>query len=62
MGFVKAFSGALGGTFADQWKDFYGPRQGFQQQQLYFKQYHNVQMQVVVKTTKDLKILLQTVV
>ena len=28
MGFVKAFSGALGGTFADQWKDFYGPRQG----------------------------------
>ena len=28
MGFIKAFSGALGGTFADQWKDFYGPRQG----------------------------------
>lgn len=23
MGFIKAFSGALGGTFADQWKDFY---------------------------------------
>ncbi|MDR0944541.1 MAG: SPFH domain-containing protein [Bifidobacteriaceae bacterium] len=22
MGFIKAFSGALGGTFADQWKDF----------------------------------------
>jgi len=26
MGFIKAFSGALSGTFADQWKDFYGPR------------------------------------
>lgn len=23
MGFVKAFTGALGGSFADQWKDFY---------------------------------------
>ena len=28
MGFIKAFSGALGGAFADQWKDFYAPRQG----------------------------------
>ena len=28
MGFIKAFTGALGGTFADQWKDFYGPRPG----------------------------------
>lgn len=28
MGFIKAFSGALGGTFADQWKDFYMPRAG----------------------------------
>ena len=28
MGFIKAFTGALGGTFADQWQDFYGPRQG----------------------------------
>ena len=26
MGFIKAFSGALSGTFADQWKDFYVPR------------------------------------
>ena len=26
MGFIKAFSGALGGTLADQWKDFYKPR------------------------------------
>ena len=26
MGFIKAFSGALGGTFADQWKDYYTPR------------------------------------
>ena len=27
MGFIKAFSGALGGSLADQWKDFYGPKQ-----------------------------------
>ena len=26
MGFIKAFTGSLGGTFADQWKDFYTPR------------------------------------
>ena len=26
MGFIKAFTGSLGGTFADQWKDFYMPR------------------------------------
>ena len=25
MGFIKAFTGSLGGTFADQWKDFYKP-------------------------------------
>lgn len=28
MGFIRAFTGALGGTFADQWKDYYGPRPG----------------------------------
>ena len=27
MGFIRAFRGALGGTFADQWKDFITPRQ-----------------------------------
>lgn len=27
MGFMKAFTGSIGGMFADQWKDFYGPRQ-----------------------------------
>ena len=26
MGFIKAFTGSLGGTFADQWKDFYMPK------------------------------------
>ena len=26
MGFIKAFTGALGGTFADEWKDFYVQR------------------------------------
>ena len=34
MGFIKAFAGAIGGTFADQWKDFYVPSSKvFQQQQ-----------------------------
>ena len=28
MGFIKAFAGALGGTFADQWKDYYMPMYG----------------------------------
>ena len=28
MGFVKAFTGALGGSLADQWKDFYMPPEG----------------------------------
>ena len=28
MGFIKAFSGALSSTFADQWKDFYEPTEG----------------------------------
>ncbi len=28
MGFIKAIADSVGGTFADQWKDFYGPRSG----------------------------------
>ena len=28
MGFIKAFTGALGGAFADQWKDYYVPMAG----------------------------------
>lgn len=28
MGFIKAFAGALGGAFADQWKDFYTVPEG----------------------------------
>jgi len=28
MGFIRAFTGALGGSFADQWKDFLQPRPG----------------------------------
>lgn len=28
MGFIKAFAGAFGGTFADQWKDYLLPMQG----------------------------------
>lgn len=28
MGFIKAFAGALGGTLADEWKDYYVPMEG----------------------------------
>lgn len=28
MGFIQAFKGSLGGTLADQWKEFYGPMPG----------------------------------
>jgi len=28
MGFIKAFAGAIGGTFADQWKEFMVPMSG----------------------------------
>ncbi len=28
MGFIKAFAGAIGGTFADQWQDYLVPMQG----------------------------------
>ncbi len=28
MGFIKAFGGAIGGTFADQWKDYLAPMEG----------------------------------
>ena len=28
MGFIKAFTGSLSSTFADQWKDFYVPKAG----------------------------------
>ena len=28
MGFIKAFAGAIGGTFADQWKEYIVPMQG----------------------------------
>lgn len=28
MGFIQAFKGSIGGTLADQWKDFYGPMEG----------------------------------
>ena len=28
MGFIKAFSGAVGGTLGDEWKDYYVPMGG----------------------------------
>ena len=28
MGFIKAFAGAVGGAFADQWKDMFVPIDG----------------------------------
>ena len=47
MGFIKAFAGAIGGTFADQWKDFF-------EQLVFIQQYHKGQMQVEEKTQKVL--------
>ena len=26
MGFIQAVKGSIGGSLADQWKDFYGPK------------------------------------
>jgi len=37
MGFIKAFSGALGGTFADQWKDYFVPQAGITSTTALFK-------------------------
>lgn len=34
MGFIKAFRGSVGGTLANQWKDFYVPRQDLPQSAL----------------------------
>ena len=28
MGFIQAIKGSIGGTLADQWKDYYGPKPG----------------------------------
>lgn len=28
MGFIQAFTGSIGGSFADQWQDFYAPQPG----------------------------------
>lgn len=28
MGFIQAVKGSIGGTLADQWQDFYGPKPG----------------------------------
>ena len=53
MGFIKAFTGALGGTFADEWKDFYVPRGNVPATAAIFG------AQVEEKIPKDQKILLQ---
>ncbi len=46
MGFIKAFAGAIGGTFADQWKDYLVPMQKhYQQQSRNIQQYHKELMQ-----------------
>lgn len=37
MGFIKAFTGAIGGTFADQWKDFYAPTEEITATSVVFK-------------------------
>ena len=57
MGFIKAFTGALGGTFADQWQDFYMPRQDVPLLLLYSKQYHKDKIMVVERIQRKMKIL-----
>ena len=37
MGFIKAFTGALSGTFADQWKDYLMPRTGVNETAVIFQ-------------------------
>ncbi|NLA69687.1 MAG: SPFH domain-containing protein [Clostridiales bacterium] len=37
MGFIKAFAGSIGGSFADQWKDFYKPQSDIPATSVIFK-------------------------
>ena len=48
MGFIKAFTGAIGGTLADQWKDYFVPMPG---------QMLDVDQTLVVHKTSSLMVL-----
>jgi membrane protease subunit (stomatin/prohibitin family) len=52
MGFIKAFAGALKGTFADQWKDFYTPKTGVSETAAIFQAVPKAQNNGVGENTK----------
>lgn len=57
MGFIKAFTGAFSGTFADQWQDFYMPRQDVPATAALFQAVRKVRMQDEEKIQREAKIL-----
>ena len=57
MGFIKAFTGALGGTFADQWQDFYMPRQDVPATAALFQAVPQGQNNGRGENTREMKIL-----
>jgi membrane protease subunit (stomatin/prohibitin family) len=52
MGFIKAFTGALSGTFADQWKDYLMPRAGVNETAVIFQAVPQAQNNGVGENTK----------
>ena len=52
MGFIKAFEGALRGTFADQWKDYLMPRIGVNETAVIFQAVPQAQNNGVGENTK----------
>ena len=52
MGFIKAFTGALSGTFADQWKDYLMPRTGVNETAVIFQAVPQAQNNGVGENTK----------
>lgn len=62
MGFIKAFTGALQGSFADEWKEFIVPRNDISSTTALFSGVKNQQMLELERTQRVQKMLLQTVV
>ena len=58
MGFIKAFAGALSGTFADQWKDFYTPRANVSETAAIFQAVPQAQNNGVGENTKGFSIFI----
>ena len=52
MGFIKAFTGALSGTFADQWKDYLMPKAGVNETAVIFQAVPQAQNNGVGENTK----------